>query len=170
MFPSKERSKSSKYAPVPSQSDDENSTTSLEMRSSSDDDHSVPSLEASDDFSTQTSKSSQLPKIIFYLSLAVALLSAVNIAILPPTLSEYRAHPLPATKLEALPYGDFRLGLDRAAKMIPPPQSYRRSWPDRIARVSRKLKKAVWGHGVQVFITVEVSNSSSILPCPQTAI
>ncbi|KAH4354232.1 hypothetical protein HBH99_257030 [Parastagonospora nodorum] len=40
--------------------------------------------------------------------------------------------------------------------MIPPPQIYHHAWPDRVVRVGRKLKNAVWGHGVQVYITVEV--------------
>ena len=60
---------------------------------------------------------------------------------LPPTRSSRRS-----------PYGDARLGLDRAAKMIPTPKIYHRAWPDSIAGVSRKLKHAVWGQGVQVFV------------------
>ena len=102
------------------------------------------------------SKTPQLPKLILYFSFALALLSAVNVALLPTTLSRYHSRPLSDSELEALPYGDARLGLDRAAKMMPPPEDYHYSWPDKIARVSRKLKRAVWGDGVQVYITVEV--------------
>ncbi|KAJ6187075.1 hypothetical protein N7519_001983 [Penicillium mononematosum] len=98
----------------------------------------------------------QLSKLILYFSFALALLSAVNVALLPTTLSKYQAYPLSDSDLEALPYGDARLGLDRVAKFIPPPQVYHHAWPDRIARVSRKLKNAVWGQGVQVYVTVEV--------------
>ncbi|PVH92105.1 hypothetical protein DM02DRAFT_544377, partial [Periconia macrospinosa] len=106
---------------------------------------------------------SAMTKIIVCFSLALALLSTVSVALLPATLSKYRNHQLSDSGLEALPYGDARLGLDRAAKMIPPVQSYHRAWPDRIARVSRKLKHAVWGQGVQVYITVEISKDSTII-------
>lgn len=166
MFSSKGKSNSSEYAPPPLQNDGEDSIATHEMRSSSEDDHSVPLLEASNDLPTvPPSKSSQLPKLILYFSFALALLSAVNIAILPATLSKYQAYPFSDSELEALPYGDARLGLDRAAKMIPPPQVYRHSWPDRIARVSRKLQNAVWGQGVQVYVTVEVRISHLLLHC-----
>ena len=67
-----------------------------------------------------------------------------------------QAYPFSSSDLEALPYGDARLGLNRAAKTIPPLPVYHHAWPDRIARVSRNLKNAVWGQGVQVYITVEV--------------
>jgi hypothetical protein len=114
-------------------------------------------LEASDDFPVLAPSSlSQPPKLILYFSCALVLLSTVNVALLPTTLSMYRAYPFSDSELEAFPYGDARLGLDRAAKMILPPQIYHRAWPDKIARVSRKLKNAVWGQGVQVYITVEV--------------
>jgi len=153
MFSSKAKSSSSDYAPLARHDDgSEESIATLEKRSSSEDDHSAPLLEASD----TPSKSSQLPKLILYFSFALALLSTVNVALLPTILSKYQAYPFSDSELEALPYGDARLGLYRAAKMIPPPQVYHHAWPDRIARVSRKLKNAVWGQGVQVYVTVEV--------------
>ncbi|KAJ4369104.1 hypothetical protein N0V83_006188 [Neocucurbitaria cava] len=160
MFSSKAKSSSPAYAPLALHDDGEESIATHEKRSSSssEDDHSVPLLEASDNLrALAPSKSPQLPKLILYFSLALGLLSAVNVFLLPATLSKYQAYPFSDSELEALPYGDARLGLDRAAKMIPPPQVYHHAWPDRIARVSRKLKSAVWGQGVQVYVTVEDS-------------
>lgn len=161
MFFSKARDSSSEYALLALHADGEDSIETPEKHSFSEDDQSSSSsLLASDNLSALApSKASQLPKLILYFSFAVALLSAVNIALFPVTLLKYQAYPLSDSELEALPYGDARLGLDRAAKMIPNPQVYHRAWPDRIARVSRKLKNAVWGQGVQVYVTVEVSMS-----------
>ncbi|PWY94458.1 hypothetical protein BO94DRAFT_457993 [Aspergillus sclerotioniger CBS 115572] len=168
MSSSKAKSSSSQYAPLPLHDDGEGSSATLEKRSSSEDDHSAPLLEAEDNLpALAPSKPSQLPKLVLYFSFALALLSAVNIALLPPTLSKYRAYPFSDSELEALPYGDARLGLDKAASFIPPPQVYHRSWPDRIARVSRKLKNAVWGQGVQVYVTVEDSTIMRF-PIPST--
>lgn len=165
MFSSKAKSSSSQYAPLALHDDGEGSSATLEKRSSSEDDHSAPLLEASDNLpALAPSKPSQLPKLILYFSFALALLSAVNVALLPTTLSKYQAYPFSDSELEVLPYGDARLGLDRAAKMIPPPQVYHHAWPDRIARVSRKLKNAVWGHGVKVYVTVEVRIPYLLLP------
>jgi hypothetical protein len=156
MFFSKANSTSSDYAPLALHNDGEDSILTHE-KSSSEDDHSVPLLEASESTPVLAPyKPSQLPKPILYFTFALALLSTVNVALLPATLSKYKAYPFSDSELEGLPYGDTRLGLDRAAKMIPPPQVYHHAWPDRIARVSRKLQKAVWGQGVQVFVTVEV--------------
>lgn len=173
MFSSETKTISSQYTPVSLQDDGEGegggegSSESLEMRSSSEDDHSAPMLEASGGLLAPTSsKSPQLPKLILYFSLALALLSTINVALLPAALSKYQAYPFSDSELDALPYGDARLGLDKAAQMIPPPLVYHYSWPDRIARVSRKLKNAVWGHGVQVYVTVEVRVSQhSPSPC-----
>ncbi|KAJ5998030.1 hypothetical protein N7522_009690 [Penicillium canescens] len=156
MSSSKAKSSSSQYVPLSLHDDGEDSSTTLEKRSSKDD-HSAPLLEASDNLNgLAPSKPSQLPKLILYFSFGLALLSAVNVALLPTTLSKYQAYPLSDSDLKALPYGDARLGLDRAAKFIPPPQVYHHAWPDRMARASRKLKNAVWGQGVQVYVTVEV--------------
>ena len=156
MSSSKAKSNSSQYALLSLHDDGEGSSATLEKRSS-EDDHSAPLLEALDNLPARaTSKPSQLPKIILYFSFALALLSAVNVALLPTTLSKYRDYPFSHSDLEALPYGDARLGLDRAAKVIPPLRVYQRAWPDRIARVSRRLKNAVWGQGAQVYVTVEV--------------
>jgi hypothetical protein len=158
MFPSKAESGPSEYVSI-SRYDDgsEDSTVTPENRTFFEDEHSIPLLEGSPkSLAPSPSKASQFPKLVFYFSFALALLSAVNVALLPTTLSKYRFYPFSDSELEALPYGDTRLGLDRAAKMIPPVQVYHHAWPDRIARVSRKLKNAVWGQGVQVYITVEV--------------
>lgn len=156
MFSSKVKSKSSDYTPLALHEDGESSTSS-EKRSSSEDNQSAPLLEGEDNLSVLAQSSlPQLPKLIVYFSLALALLSAVNVALLPSTLSKYRTYPFSESELKALPYGDARLGLDVAAKMIPPPQVYYRAWPDKITRVSRKLRNAVWGQGVQVYVTVEV--------------
>lgn len=128
------------------------------MRFSSENEHAVPLLDTTGNSLSQASPDPfKLHKIIIYLSFALALLSAVNVALLPATLSKYLAHPFTDSELKALPYGDERLGLDRAATIVPHHRIYHRAWPDRIARVSRKLKNAVWGQGVQVYITVEVS-------------
>jgi hypothetical protein len=154
MFSSKAKSDASDYKPVAIRDDGDDSMTSSEKCSSSEDDRL---LEDSDNLRTLASpRSPQLPNLILYLAITLMLLSAANVALLPTALSKYRAYPYSDTDLEALPYGDARLGLDRAAKVIAPPQVYHRSWPDRIARVSRRLKNAVWGQGVQVYITVEV--------------
>jgi hypothetical protein len=165
MFFRNELSSSSQYAPLAPSDNDEDFSTSPEKRTSSedDDDHSAPLLEASgNNPALAPSKPSQLPKLILYFSFALALLSTVNVALLPATLSNYHAYPLSDSELNALPYGDARLGLDKAAKMLRPPQDYLRAWPDRIVRVSRKLKTAVWGNGVQVYVTVEVRISCSV--------
>ncbi|EFW99286.1 hypothetical protein CMQ_5707 [Grosmannia clavigera kw1407] len=172
MFSPKETPVSSAaYAPLALHDDGErsNSTLSLEKGSSSADEkeHSGLLTEASDDdFSAlASSKPSQLalPKLILYFSVAVALLSVVNIALLPSTLAKHYAYPYSESEVQALPHGDFRLGLDRAAKLVPRPLAYHRAWPDKIARVSRKLKNSVYGNGVQVYITVE---DSTILRFP----
>lgn len=165
MLSSQAKSSSSQYAPLALHDDGEGSSATTEKRSSSNDDHSAPLLEASDNLpALAPSNPSQLPKLILYFSFALALLSAVNIALLPTTLSKYRTYPFSHSELEDLPYGDDRLGLDRAAKIVPPPQIYRHAWPDRISRVSRKLQTAVWGHGLQVYVTVEVRIPYLLLP------
>lgn len=164
MSSSQGKSSSSQYEPLSLQDDGEGSSATFEKRSS-EDDHSTPLLEASDNLpALAPSKPSQLPKLILYFSFALALLSAVNVALLPTTLSKYQAYPFSDSDLEALPYGDARLGLDRVAKFIPPPKVYHHTWLDRIARVSRRLKNAVWGQGVQVYVTVEVRTPYLLLP------
>ncbi|KAM3548034.1 hypothetical protein MY1884_009342 [Beauveria asiatica] len=166
MFSSKAKPSSSQYEPLSVRDDGEGFSAVIEKRFSTEDDHSAPLLEASDKMpALAPSHPSQLPKLILYFSLALALLSTVNIALLPVTLSKYQAHPFSDSELDNLPYGDARLGLDRLADFIPPPQVYHHVWPDRIARVSRKLKKSVWGQGVQVYITVEDSTIMSF-PAP----
>jgi hypothetical protein len=159
MSSSRAKPSTSQYAPVSLHDDGEVSSESLEKRIS-EDDHSVPLLEASDSLPTDSSlapsKPSQLPKLILYFSFALALLSAVNVALLPTTLSKYQSYPFSGSDVEALPYGDARLGLDRVADFIPPPKVYNHAWPEKIVRVSRKLKNAVWGNGAQVYVTVEV--------------
>ncbi|KAI8303242.1 hypothetical protein K4K61_007248 [Colletotrichum sp. SAR11_59] len=137
MFSAKGKSNSSRYAPLALHDNGRGSSVTLEKRSSTeedeDDDHSAPLLEASETLpALAPSKPSQLPRLIFYLSFAVALLSVANVALLPATLSKYQYYPFSDSELEALPYGDARLGLDRAAKMLPPPKVYHHAWPDRI--------------------------------------
>lgn len=154
---SKEKSSSPQYEPLALHEAGEGSSSTPEKRSSSEDDDSGPLLRGSDDLPPiKLSKPSQLPKLIIYLSFTLALLSTVNIALLPSTFSKFKAYPFSESELKDLPYGNARLGLDRAAKVLPIPKVYHRSWPDRIARVSRRLKDAVWGQGVQVYVTVEV--------------
>lgn len=159
MSTSRTKSNTSQYAPLSLHDDGEVSSASLEKRIS-EDDHSAPLLEASNSLPTDSSlvpsKSSQLPKLILYFSFALALLSAVNVALLPATLSKYQSYLFSESDVEALPYGDARLGLDRLADFMPPPKIYNHAWPEKIVRVSRKLKNAVWGQGVQVYVTVEV--------------
>jgi len=115
------------------------------------------------DFEPTTSKSSLLPKVILYGSLVVACLSSLNVLLLPLALTAYIAHPYSESALQNLPWPDTRLGLDRAAKMIPPPKSYSFAWPEKIARVSQVLKNAVYGDGTQVYITVEDSTIMEFL-------
>lgn len=159
MSSSRAKPSTSQYAPLSLYDDGDVSGASLDKRFS-EDDHSARLLEASDSLPTDSSlapsKPSQLPKLILYFSFTVALLSAVNVALLPATLSKYQSYPFSDSDLEALPYGDARLGLDRVANFMPPPKVYDHVWPEKIVRVSRKLKNAVWGQGVQVYVTVEV--------------
>jgi hypothetical protein len=152
----REKPSTSQYAALSLHDDGEVSSTSLEKRIS-EDDHSAPLLEASDSLPTDSSsKPSRLPKLILYFSFALALLSAVNVALLPTTLSKYQSYTFSDSDVKALPYGDARLGLDRVADFVPSPKVYNHAWPEKIVRVSRKLKNAVWGQGVQVYVTVEV--------------
>ncbi|KAM3496738.1 hypothetical protein MY10362_009889 [Beauveria mimosiformis] len=121
------------------------SSSTPEKRLSCEDDSSASLLQGSDNLpaqaSPQPSSSSLVRRLGLYLSLALALLAAANVALLLATLSMYRDnHPL---KVQV------------ANPTIP--QTYHRAWPDRIVRVSRKLKKAVWGQSVQVYVTVEDS-------------
>ncbi|ETW74629.1 hypothetical protein HETIRDRAFT_456204 [Heterobasidion irregulare TC 32-1] len=82
----------------------------------------------------------------------LASLLMLNVSLLPFTLS--RAAVSEAA-LRRLPYPDQRLGLERAAKAMPRPKAYAYQWPDKIARLSQKLKHSVYGAGSQVKITVE---------------
>ncbi|KXH30449.1 hypothetical protein CSAL01_13145 [Colletotrichum salicis] len=157
---SKSKTSTSQYTPLsrPGGGEGSSSSTSLEKRSSSEDDDDHPLLESSGNLpGLQEPKHWQLPKLILYFSFALALLSCANIALFPATLSNYAAYPYTDAELNALPYGDARLGLDRAAKILRPPREYLRAWPDRVVRVSRKLKNSVWGNGPQVYVTVEDS-------------
>ncbi|KAK6087112.1 hypothetical protein SCUP234_02205 [Seiridium cupressi] len=135
-------SRISQYAPLLLPDNGESSSSPLGKHSSSeDDDHSAPLLEDSEnDTALAPSNTSQLPKLILYFSFALAMLSTVNVALLPATLSNYRAYPFSNSELNALPYGDARLGLERAVKMLRPPKSYHRVWPDRIARDSTVMR------------------------------
>ncbi|KAM3454840.1 hypothetical protein MY3296_002818 [Beauveria thailandica] len=121
------------------------SSPTPEKRLSCEDDSSASLLRGSDNLpaqaSPQPSSSSLVRRLGLYLSLALALLAAANIALLLATLSVYRdSHPLKVQVANPTT-----------------PQTYHRAWPDRIVRVSRKLKKAVWGQSVQVYVTVEDS-------------
>ena len=84
----------------------------------------------------------------------LASLLMLNVSLLPFTLSRAAVSE---SALRRLPYPDQRLGLDRAAKAMPRPKAYAYQWPDKIARLSQKLKHSVYGAGSQVKITVEVS-------------
>jgi hypothetical protein len=81
----------------------------------------------------------------------IAILSIANILLLPFSLSPSRS------QLSHLPYPDPHLGLDRAAKAMPLMPAYVYAWPDKITRLSQKLKSAVYGEGPQVFISVQDS-------------
>ncbi|CBY00127.1 hypothetical protein LEMA_P077160.1 [Plenodomus lingam JN3] len=172
MFSSQEQSGSSKYTPVILHDHEDSASSEKSSSSQSEpykDDHTSPLLEASNNHpDCASAKSSRLPKVVLYLSFALALLSTVNVAILPATLSNYHFYPFSDSELEKLPHGDPRLGLERAAKVLTPP-AYYHAWPDRIARVSRKLKNAVWGQGVQVYISVEDSTIMRF-PIPSTGV
>ncbi|KAM3563656.1 hypothetical protein ARSEF4850_002233 [Beauveria asiatica] len=120
------------------------SSPTPEKRLSCEDDSSASLLRGSDNVPAQASpqpSSSLVRRLGLYLSLALALLAGANIALLLATLSMYRdSHPLKVQVANPTT-----------------PQTYHRAWPDRIVRVSRKLKKAVWGQSVQVYVTVEDS-------------
>ncbi|XWW96452.1 hypothetical protein V2A60_004426 [Cordyceps javanica] len=155
MAPFKEKPDSSQYQRLLLRDDGDGCSTPFENRASSDGDHSAASHQGLDGLAP--SKPSQLPRLILYFSFALALLSAVNIALLPATLARYRDYPLSDSDLAALPHGAAGVGLEHVADFMPPSPVYRYSWPDKIARVSRKMKSAVWGPGMQVYITVEDS-------------
>lgn len=155
MHPSKaKKPRSSQYEPL-SLSDNDNYNDNDNGEGS---DTPLATLFSSEDLPEPCQSPPQPAPLLVYLSLALALVSAVNMVLFPAVLSEYRAHPFSISQLAALPYGDARLGLDKVAHPVPS-KVYHHAWPDRIVRVSRKLKKAVWGQGVQVYVTVEVRSS-----------
>ncbi|TQW04090.1 SAM-dependent methyltransferase [Cordyceps javanica] len=164
MAPFKEKPDSSQYQRLLLRDDGDGCSTPFENRASSDGDHSAASHQGLDGLAP--SKPSQLPRLILYFSFALALLSAVNIALLPATLARYRDYPLSDSDLAALPHGAAGVGLEHVADFMPPSPVYRYSWPDRIARVSRKMKSAVWGQGKQVYITVEVRRIPQLCAFP----
>lgn len=173
MFSSIMKPSSSKYRPLSRRANSDASSSTPERRLS-EEDSSAALLETLDNLPAQAPpRPPLLPRLVLYLSFALALLSAANIALLPATLSKYRDSPLSDSELDALPFGDARLGLDKVANLTP--QIHHRAWPDKIVRVSRKLKKAVWGQGVQVYVTVEVrtlpflfaaEHPYAYFPCP----
>ncbi|KZO93325.1 hypothetical protein CALVIDRAFT_529525 [Calocera viscosa TUFC12733] len=147
MFSRQPKSKSSQYAALSLHADGEGEGSPLTSSEKAlDDGEGGSPLNPTAEL--QQPKSLFLPKLLLYASLALALLSAANLLLLPATLSQYLAYPLSEEELAALPFPDTRLGLDRAGKMLPPAQVYWRAWPERIVRVSRKLKNAVYGNGV----------------------
>jgi hypothetical protein len=101
-------------------------------------------------------------------SLAVALLSFLNIVLLPFTLPAYASIPMSQHELEHLPHPPKHLGLERAnAKLekLGEPE-YNTSWPETITRLNQNLKSAVHGSGVDVFISVE-NTAMMRFPIPQ---
>ncbi|KAM3517702.1 hypothetical protein MY4038_010264 [Beauveria bassiana] len=147
-FSSVMKPSSSRYEPLSlhATADDgcDGSSLTLQRRFSSEDDSSASLLQGSDNLPAQASpqpSSSLVRRLGLYLSLALALLAAVNIVLLLAALSMYRDnHPLKVQVANPTT-----------------PQTYHRAWPERIVRVSRKLKKAVWGQSVQVYVTIEDS-------------
>jgi hypothetical protein len=103
------------------------------------------------------------PSYLLWLSVILVCLSTLVTVLLPVTLSSYSSISLSRSQVEALPYPDQHLGLDRVASLIPPITRYEFSWPRKIARINQKLKNAVYGDGVQVFISVEVN---FLVDCP----
>jgi hypothetical protein len=104
------------------------------------------------------------PSYLLWLSVILVCLSTIVTVLLPVTLSSYSSRPLSRSQVDGLPYPDQRLGLDRVASLIPSIARYEFSWPVKIARLNQKLKNSVYGNGVQVFISVEVS--SLVDGCP----
>ncbi|KAI0060042.1 hypothetical protein BV25DRAFT_1766136, partial [Artomyces pyxidatus] len=86
--------------------------------------------------------------------IVIACLSLFNLSLLPFTLTTTR---LTDEQLAKLPYPDQRLGLEKAAKAIPKTPAYIYEWPENIARLSQKLRNAVYGSSNIVFISVEDS-------------
>jgi hypothetical protein len=106
---------------------------------------------------TQNQAMFALTSRFLWTSLAVALLSFLNIALLPFTLPAYAAIPLSQHALKHLPHPTQHLGLDRAKAVLEKlgGPKYHFSWPEMITRLNEKLKGAVYGSGVDVFISVE---------------
>lgn len=128
------------------------------------DDSSEDGISSSAQYKYQTTEGSlqshnplTISRPIFYASVLLVSLSILNGALLPFTLPKYKNASLTQPELNMLPYPTQGIGLDRASKVIPHHPTWSRSWPSNITRLSQKLKNAVYGDGVQVFISVEVS-------------
>ena len=81
----------------------------------------------------------------------VAITSIVNISLIPYALTAQDTHT------STISFRDPYLGLARAADALAAQSPvWDHSWPESIARMSQRLKNAVYGEGIQVYLTVEV--------------
>jgi hypothetical protein len=116
-------------------------------------------LELEDDYSSPTPRRAaadeggSLPSYLIWISAILVCLNTL-VAVLVPFTPLYSPSPLSIGELDKLPYPDQHLGLDRIADTLLPHYHY--AWPTKIVRISQKLQGAVYGDGVQVFISVEV--------------
>jgi hypothetical protein len=95
-------------------------------------------------------------QFLLWTSILVALLSCVNLVLLPKTILHYE---LSEDALKKLPYPDLHVGFNRIEKLLHDkfPRPYIRSWPMQIGRINQGLKNAVYGDSKEVFISVKVS-------------
>ncbi|KAK7434067.1 hypothetical protein VKT23_020393 [Stygiomarasmius scandens] len=98
----------------------------------------------------------RLSPFILWTSVAVAILSTLNLILIPWTMSAYE---LSESQLAKLPYPDLHVGFSRIDKLLHNilPRPYIHSWPEKIARINEGLKDTIYGSGNQVFISVKDS-------------
>ncbi|KAF5364809.1 hypothetical protein D9758_009351 [Tetrapyrgos nigripes] len=98
----------------------------------------------------------RLPQYLLWTSVLVALLSLVNLVLLPKTILHYE---LSEAALAKLPYPDLHIGFSRIEKLLHDtlPRPYIHSWPTHIARINEGLKNTVYGNSLEVFVSVRVS-------------
>ncbi|KAF5352093.1 hypothetical protein D9758_009382 [Tetrapyrgos nigripes] len=98
----------------------------------------------------------RLSPFIIWTSAIVALLSFVNLILIPNTILHYQ---LSEEDLAKLPYPDLHIGFNRIDKLLHDtlPRPYIRTWPLQIARINQGIKDTVYGNSQEVFISVKDS-------------
>ena len=95
--------------------------------------------------------------VYFGAGLIVAILSALNVVLLPFSL--HGILPLSSSDLERLPYQRQHVGLSRLSGLTETPQpepAFYQSWPDQITRLSKKYTETVYGTGSQIVLSSKV--------------